>query len=208
MNFAAALLAGGRSSRMGCDKAFLDWHGRPLWRVQMEKLVALRPAQLFLAAREEQDFASELSSVDFGTPVDLVTDPAGEDCGPIAPIARCLRRTALPLLVLAVDMPLMTVAFLRDRLLQAVAEEQGAVCRGAHGFQPLAAVYASAALPFAEAALAERRFALQPLVTALAAARLCPVVELEGGEEDRFANANTPDEAARLLGFPNQGARA
>lgn len=208
MNFSAALLAGGRSSRMGRDKAFLDWHGQPLWRVQMEKLAVLQPAQLFVAAREDQNFAAELSRVEFSTPVDLVNDPVGEDCGPIAPIARCLRRTTLPLLVLAVDMPLMTVAFLRDRLLQAVAEGKGVVCRGVHGFQPLAAVYASAALPFAEAALAERRFALQPLLAALAAAGLCSVVELEGDEEDRFANTNTPAEAARLLGFPNESARA
>ena len=39
----AALIAGGRSSRMGEDKAFLDWKGRPLFAFQLEKLIESVP---------------------------------------------------------------------------------------------------------------------------------------------------------------------
>jgi len=54
MSFAAVLLCGGRSTRMGRDKAFLDWDGRPLWQVQLEKLQQLAPQRLLISCREEQ----------------------------------------------------------------------------------------------------------------------------------------------------------
>lgn len=203
MNFSAALLAGGRSSRMGCDKSLLDWHGRPLWRVQLEKLIALRPVQLFLAAREEQDFASALSYASMSATVELVNDPAGEDCGPIGAIARCLRRSRHPLLVLAVDMPGMSEAFLRERLLASAGEKSGVVYHGAAGYEPLAAVYPKEALRFFEAALFARRLALQPLVQELVDTGLCRVIAMREPGASFFANANTPDEAARLLRFAN-----
>ena len=204
MEFNAALLAGGRSTRMSCDKAFLDWHGRPLWRVQVEKLTALRPAQLFIAARAEQEFAALLTREPISTGITCVNDPAGEDCGPIGAITRCLRVSSRPLLVLAADMPAMTVEFLQRRLLPAATATKGAVWRGPRGCEALAAVYVPAALPFFEAALSSGRLALQPLVAEIVEAGLGSIVELPGEHEPFFANANTPEEAARLLSFPNQ----
>ena len=201
MKFSAALVAGGRSSRMAQDKAFLDWHGRPLWRVQMEKLIALDPGRLFIAARAEQDFATLLAREPMNAAVTCVNDPAGEDCGPIGAITRCLRLSTGPLLVLAVDMPAMTADFLRQRLLSAATETQGAVHRGTRGYEALAAVYVPAALPLFEAALAAGRFALQPLLAEIARAGLCTVVDLQHENAPLFANANTPDEVARLLRF-------
>jgi molybdenum cofactor guanylyltransferase len=201
MKFSAALLAGGRSSRMAQDKAFLEWRGRPLWRVQLEKLVSLAPEKIFIAARAEQSFAVLLSREPHDAAITCVNDPAGEDCGPIGAIARCLRLSAGPLLVLAVDMPVMGAEFLRQRLLAAATETTGAVFRGPNGYEALAAVYVPAALPFFEAALAGGRFALQPLLGEMAEAGLCVTLELQHDEGAHFSNANTPAEAARLLGF-------
>lgn len=201
MKFSAALLAGGRSSRMAQDKAFLEWHGRPLWRVQLEKLASLAPENIFIAARAEQNFAALLSREPDNAAITCVNDPAGEDCGPIGAITRCLKLSAGPLLVLAVDMPGMSTEFLRERLLSAATETMGVVFRGPNGYEALAAVFVPAALPFFEAALSAGRFSLQPLLTEIAEAGLCDTLETQPDEEVLFSNANTPAEAARLLGF-------
>ena len=201
MKFSAALLAGGRSSRMAQDKAFLEWRGRPLWRVQLEKLVSLAPEKIFVAARAEQNLAALLSREPDKAAITCVNDPAGEDCGPIGAIARCLTLSAGPLLVLAVDMPVMSTEFLREKILSAATETTGVVFRGPNGYEALAAVYVPAALPFFEAALSVGRFALQPLLTEIAGAGLCDTLDVRPDEEAHFCNANTPTEAARLLGF-------
>ena len=201
MKFSAALLAGGRSSRMAQDKAFLDWHGRPLWRVQLGKLVSLAPVKTFVAARAEQGFAALLSREPGNAAITCVNDPTDEDCGPIGAIARCLKLSAGPLLVLAVDMPVMSTEFLRERLLPAATETKGVVFRGPDGYEALAAVYVPAALPLFEAARAAGRFALQPLLAEIAEAGLCDTLALQHDEEACFSNANTLAEAARLLGF-------
>ncbi len=183
------------------DKAFLDWHGRPLWRGQLDKLIALRPARLMVAARPEQNFAAQLQDDTTNPPLDLVCDPVGEDCGPLAAIARCLRRADGPLLVLAVDMPLMSVAFLRDSLLAQSRPEKGVVFEGANGYEALAAVYAPAALPFFENSLTVGHHALQPLIEEISVAGHCEVMRMKPEDAPLFANANTPNDAARLLGF-------
>lgn len=198
MNFSAALIAGGRSRRMGRDKAFLDWNGQPLWRVQLEKLAALKPKRLFLAAREEQNFASELLGVQSQLAIELVNDPAGEDCGPMAAITRCLSLSRHPLLVLAVDMPMMTSSFLRERLLANARDDVGVICRGKDAFEPLAAVYPARALPLFETAMKNEDFALQPIARQLAAEGISTVIELFAAEEALFANANSMDEWGAL----------
>jgi molybdopterin-guanine dinucleotide biosynthesis protein A len=48
MALTAVLLAGGESRRLGRDKATIDWGGRPLWELQLEKLRALNPAEILL----------------------------------------------------------------------------------------------------------------------------------------------------------------
>ena len=105
--FAAALLAGGKSSRMGADKALLDWRGVPLWRVQLGKLIELNPDRLLLSCREEQRLKNVFA--------EFVFDPP-DNPGPLGAIARCLEIAQRPLLVLAVDMPAMTPSFLRSML--------------------------------------------------------------------------------------------
>src|SRR6478672_3356741 len=104
-HFAAALISGGRSSRMGRDKAFLDWHGGPLWECQFDKLARLTPALLLISCREDQKIASDRAEV--------LHDPPGNQ-GPLPALARCLERAQMPLLALAVDMPHVTVSLLQE----------------------------------------------------------------------------------------------
>jgi molybdopterin-guanine dinucleotide biosynthesis protein A len=177
MSFAAVLLCGGRSTRMGRDKAFIDWNGRPLWQVQLEKLQQLGPERLLISCRAEQNIVSD---------VEMVFDPIDANDGPLGAITRCLELVQRPLLVLAVDMPWMTIEFLRERILH------GGFFRGPHGFEALCAVYQPSMLPTMQTALAAHCLALQRVIEA------CQPRVHELTEEDAsfFRNANTPEELA------------
>src|ERR1700685_3948968 len=84
---AGAVLAGGRSSRMGATKAFAPLAGRPLLAHVLDRL---RPqaARVYLNARDDSDRWRA-----FGCP--LVEDPPEwRGAGPLAGIAAALARAA------------------------------------------------------------------------------------------------------------------
>jgi molybdopterin-guanine dinucleotide biosynthesis protein A len=187
--FAALLLAGGRSERMGTDKARLLWQGQPLWRLQLAKLAALGPARLLVACREAQGLHAE-------APVpacEWCFDPPGSDDGPLGAIARSL--VELPLLVLAVDLPCFEPAALLAEWRALAAPERGLCWRSAQGLEPLAAVYGPLLRPALQQALAARRLGLQKLL-ADAAAQGALVVRPAPAQAG-LDNVNTPEEWAR-----------
>lgn len=155
-DFAAALLAGGRSRRMGTDKAFLPWRGRPLWEHQLEKLRSFAPSQLLLSCRPEQDFPE--------LPNAMQVYDALENCGPLGGLTACLEACrATHLIVLGVDLPLLPAAFLRS-LAHGITPGCGAVVQLEEWFEPLAAVYPRELLPLADGHLTAGRLSLQDLI--------------------------------------------
>jgi len=184
MSFAAVLLAGGRSTRMGRDKALLDWQRRPLWQVQLDKLRVLEPERLLLSCRREQ-------SLQPGDDVEVAHDAEHADDGPLGAITRCLEIVQMPLLVLAVDMPWMTTEFLHENL------KPGRFYHGAHGFEALAAIYVPAMLPVMQQALRERRLALQRVVESSVHSGFAESIELDASTAELFRNANSPDDLTR-----------
>jgi len=192
-DFAAALISGGRSRRMGTDKAFLVWQGRPLWECQFEKLRALEPAELLLSCRAEQEFP-------FTHGVTRVHDEQ-KDCGPLAGVANCLRACeAQRLVVLGVDMPHLPEEFLRS-LLAHSARESGAVVMKDGYFEPLAAVYPRAVLALAEQQLAAGRLAMQDFIRRGMECGMMRCVDL-AVEPEWFVNWNAPGDAGGAAGTP------
>ena len=185
--FAAALIAGGQSRRMGQDKAWLDWQGQPLWQFQLGKLKELNPALLLVSCREEQRITSEGAEV--------LHDPA-DNQGPLPALARCLSRARTPLLVLAVDMPHVTVPLLCELVQQSAAPAEGAVFHGAHGYEPLCAVYPVASLPLLEDSLTQGNLRLQVFVQQAVDAGLMRVIPLSKEQEALFFNLNTSADLA------------
>ncbi len=132
MNFSAVILAGGKSSRMGRDKAWLEVNGQPLLARQLGLARELGAAEVFISGRADVDYDA------FGCRV-LLDKFAG--AGPLAGIERALNAATLPLvLVLAVDLPEMNVEFLH-RLGIGCAENMGAIPRVNGNIEPLAAFY-------------------------------------------------------------------
>ena len=187
--FAAVLLAGGRSRRMGQDKALLPLpDGRRLWERQLAVLRALGPAELFISGPSRAEFPSD---------VPLLADEV-PGLGPLAGIAAALKAMRAPrLVVLAVDLPAMTTAFLRGLLMeeQMVSSTRGTVPQSSDGFfEPLAAVYARASLPWSEAQLRSGDLALQTFVRLLIEQNLAVARPVTDAEATLFSNWNHPQD--------------
>jgi molybdopterin-guanine dinucleotide biosynthesis protein A len=192
MSHAAVLLAGGKSSRMGRDKAALLIAGEPLWRHQLASLRATEPVELFISGKSDGPYA------DYG--VEILTDEI-PDCGPLGGIAASLRRcTSDRLLVLAVDMPGMTPEFLRslvaesERTAVGIVPSAAADGRQQAGLEPLAAVYPRAALAIAEDCLRAGERKLETFIRALEAKGLAVIRPCEPRESALFTNWNKPDD--------------
>jgi molybdopterin-guanine dinucleotide biosynthesis protein A len=184
--FDAVLLAGGRSVRMGRDKALLPHpgSGHPLVLHQLKTLRAAGATEVFLSVRAGTDYPS--------VPADVRRLHDDGTRGPIAGIAAALAVCTRPrLLVLAVDLPGVTPALLRDWLARSPTEH-GFVPLGRGVTEPLCALYPRTALPFFETALNAERFALRGVVEELRATGLMHPIGLKPVEATALANWNSP----------------
>ena len=179
--FSAVLLAGGRSRRMGRDKALLETGGRTLLEHQLATLRRLMPKEMILSCRSDQDYAP--------CGVRIVRDKHG-DCGPLGAIASCLEESPSGrIVVLAVDMPAMTAAYLGTLLDFSPAT---VIPARAEGFiEPLAAVYAREFLPHALQSLSRREFAMGRSIRSAIAQGSAIARPISPDEEPLFANWNT-----------------
>src|SRR5438270_7356194 len=152
-DLSAFVLAGGRSSRMGSDKAFLEINGQTL---------LARALQL---ATSVTDDAYIVGSRDKFQPLGATVEDIYSDRGPLGGIHAALSATKRELnLVLAVDLPFIEPKFL-DSLVHLAKKDDAVVTvpRAAGGLQPLCAVYRTEFRPVAEQALQAGRNKIDPL---------------------------------------------
>lgn len=184
--FSAVLLAAGHSTRMGRDKALLEIDGAPLWRRQRDLLAQAGATEIFLSVRPEQAWAQGAEGFAAQVHDDL------PHAGPIAGITAALERaTHSHLVVLAIDLPRMTAAWLQT-LLALREPGVGAAGRRDGFFEPLAAVYPREMLGFFWEAVAGARYALQPVLARAEAAGALRVAEIGAAEASWFENWNEP----------------
>jgi molybdopterin-guanine dinucleotide biosynthesis protein A len=179
------LLTGGRSRRMGTDKASMVVDGRPLGMRPIEALGAL-VAEVVVAGRPVPGLAGR-----------VVADTVA-DAGPLGGVVAGLRAVRTPLAIaVACDMPSLVPAVV-ELLLARLRADPGllaACCDGPHGIEPLPlALRSTAALPLEVALMRGER--------ALRSALAGPALGLAGEPDWRpldpegrcFANWNRPEE--------------
>lgn len=187
MSFSAIVLAAGRSTRMGRDKALLETEDGPLWQRQRDILARGGAAEIFLSARPDQEWARHAAGFSAILP-DAV--PAG--AGPLAGIAVALERAAhAHVAVLAIDLPQMTETWF-GLLRAGCSAGVGVVGRRGDFFEPLAAIYPRELKSLAQDALAAGAYALQPLLTKAVAQGLLRVRPIAAAEAPLFENWNAP----------------
>jgi molybdenum cofactor guanylyltransferase len=140
----AFVLAGGLSSRMGRDKALLEWHGRLLIEHALDKLRQIGFSPAILGSRPDLErFAP------------VIPDNVAQQ-GPLGAVEAALAATDADFnLFLSVDMPLLPVGFLRWLVARAEITQTVATMPRIEGRpQPLCAVYHRRLLPGVRASLA------------------------------------------------------
>ncbi|MCU1297478.1 MAG: molybdenum cofactor guanylyltransferase [Acidobacteriaceae bacterium] len=180
---AAFVLAGGKSSRMGTDKAFLKLGGVTLLghALDLARSVAVRVC----IVGDKAKFSA------FG---DIVED-VYIDCGPLGGIQAALAHTTAELnFILGVDLPFVDQAFIEYLFTRAHnAAAVVTVPRTGSGFQPLCAVYRKEFAGVAEKSLLAGRNKIDSLFAEVSTELISEEELLTAGfSADMFRNLNTP----------------
>ena len=200
MKFSAVILAGGKSSRMGRDKAWLEVGGQSLLARQIQLVREVGACEVFVSGRAGVDYS------EFGC---RVLQDRFVDVGPLAGIKSALSETTDSLLlVLAVDMPRMNADFLRQSLLNC-EEDFGVVPRVDGRIEPLAAFYPKISLSLiserisgskiegeTDGSLQIRRKSMSPsgFAEECVARNFAKFVDVTESEADFFSNWNSPQD--------------
>jgi len=186
------VLVGGASRRMGTDKAWVPYLGKPL---------ALHMAEMLRAACDQVALV--------GGPVERGYDRLGlpwwpdapglAGAGPLAGLLTALQ-IAPAILLVACDLPHLDVQILR-RLLAASGQAPVAIPQISGRIEPLAAVYRRAAIPVGLASLAIGSGRMSDLL-GVSGARLVPGECLGTPQELAFAfhNVNSPNDLELVSG--------
>jgi molybdopterin-guanine dinucleotide biosynthesis protein A len=181
----AFVLAGGKSTRMGADKAFLDFAGRTLLDRALDK--ARDVAARVCIVGDAGKFARHGETFE-----DIY-----RNCGPLGGIQAALACSATDLnLILGVDLPFIEVAFLRYLLFRARATAATVTVPSVTGiFQPLCAVYGKGFAAVARHSLESGQNKIDRLFLTVPTEVLREEeLTREGFAVEMFRNLNTPEE--------------
>ncbi len=182
-DFSAVILAGGKSSRMGRDKAFLELDGQTLLVRQIKLARDAGATEVFISGRPDTDYPAMGCRV--------LSDHFRE-AGPLAGIERALQAMNTPLLlVLAVDLAGMEVTWLH-RVLATRSGQIGVVPRLHGQIEPLAAFYPKTAQGLAFSRLQAGDNSTGAFAESCAQAQLLQFLDLPEKDARFFANWNSP----------------
>ena len=177
----AFILAGGKSTRMGADKAFVSLNGRSLLERMLEVGKSVTPdVRIIGNAHKFSQFAPTMEDV-------------FQDCGPLGGIHAALRASSTELnVILAVDLPYVSPALLKYLIARAQSAPgiRATVPHAAGGWQPLCAVYRRQFADAAESALRAGRYKIDELFDPVRTQRI---------EEEELASAGFSREIFRNL---------
>jgi phospholipid/cholesterol/gamma-HCH transport system ATP-binding protein len=177
----AFVLAGGKSTRMGTDKAFVTLNGRSLLDRMLDVGRSVTAdVRIIGDAQKFSQFAPTVEDV-------------FQDCGPLGGIHAALRASPSELnLILAVDLPLVSTALLQYLITraQSASGASATVPHAAGGWQPLCAVYRRGFADAAESALRSGHYKIDELFD---------VVKTQRIEEEELASAGFSPEIFRNL---------
>lgn len=180
-----AIMAGGKSSRMGRNKSFVSLGGKPLVEHVLERVAPLSKHQLLITNAPDSYAYLRLPMVG-----DIYKDK-----GPLAGIFTAVFHATTPYtLIVATDMPWLNESLLRYQI--SLKEEADVIIPRWDKFpEPLHAVYSKAVLPPIEQNLEADRLKVTRFFGQVSV-RFVERAEIEQFDPNgrSFANINTPDQ--------------
>lgn len=180
---AVAIMAGGKSRRMGRDKAELELDGQTLLDRMIDQANMVSGTVLVIGRTGLRDDVRWLEDDEPGL-------------GPIGGLKTALDHLGRPVLLVACDMPLLDADAMRW-LIEAFAHEakaHGLAATRDGQLEPLFSVYTPAVLPLVDAQIEKSRRSLRRLIEAGEFRRVEAPSEVAG----KLANVNTPQDFERL----------
>ncbi len=185
-HLSAVVLAGGKSSRFGRDKAEMEFSGHRVLVGLMQTLrnFHFQKIAVVCAQGQEGDWPESI----------MILKDDWEGLGPIGGIATSLRHLPGGVLVTACDMPLVARELIQWLLDNYDAHADAVIARHQGGIEPLLGIYEQSFLPAMEEAIMAGRYALHFLLEE-ANVRF---VDVPDRFRDEFANVNTPEDYIEL----------
>jgi len=185
-DLSAFILAGGKSTRMGTDKAFVVLHGRTLL------------ARMLELARQVTSEVHIVGDASKFAPFARVVEDVFPGCGPLAGIHASLRASHTDLnVILAVDVPFVSRALIDYLVARAKNSPDSivTVARANGALQPLCAIYRRSFADIAEKALRAGQYKIDALFDQ-ANPQVITEEELEaaGFSSRIFRNLNSPQD--------------
>jgi len=181
----AFILAGGKSTRMGTDKAFVMLDGQTLLSRMLDLARSVTTNVRIVGSAEKfSEFAPTIEDLFPG-------------CGPLAGIHAALRSAQTDRnLILAVDVPFLSREFLAFMIARSREREADVtIVRTVDGWQPLCAIYKRVFADLAEISLREGHYKIDALFEAASVSVIDEDdLRLNAFSSSLFRNLNTPDE--------------
>jgi len=180
----AVIFAGGKSSRMGRDKALLPFGGySTLAEYQYRRLLPLFDRVVL---------SSKKAKFPFDAP--LILDRDSDRSSPMVALASVLAAgSGAPIFVLSVDMPFVDASLI-EKLYATLAnhpKSQVVLAHSTRGAEPLCALYRHKLLPEVETLLRKDEHRMHALIESVKS------MEVHCDREGVFANLNTPQDYQR-----------
>lgn len=179
----AVIFAGGKSSRMGEDKALLPFgdYGS-LSEFQYQKLKKSFTS-VYISCKENK--------FDFDAPLILDTH---DDASPLVALVSIFTLLdADDIFVLSVDAPLIDESVFETLVHAHHSQYSATIAQSPRGIQPLCAIYNRSILPLAQEALSQNRHKLSTILNATSTQKIV------FSDEAIFTNVNTPSQYKALL---------
>jgi molybdopterin-guanine dinucleotide biosynthesis protein A len=185
----AVILAGGKSERMGEDKAFIDLEGQPFIKRILQVVEGLTKEVMVIA--NTKDYTA------LNVPVypDLI-----ENCGPVGGIYTAMRKVKTPyLLILSCDIPLLKRAVLEHLIEESIPCDAN-ILTTKERWQSLTAIYNSRTMPIFKKALDTKKLKLRSLLPLMDLHKIaCPANLIPC-----LNNINTPSDLKKIRdGYKN-----